>query len=70
MKWFSALLLGSVLGVFLPMIFGGREGLWTDSWAGWGTFAPFSNSPGLLFSIPVAIITAIIFRIFFNWHSN
>ena len=70
MRWLSALFLGAVLGFILPQVFGGQSGVWTDSWAGWGTIRPLENSPGLLFSIPVFLGAAFVFRIFFNWHSR
>ena len=70
MKWFSALLLGTLLGFALPLFSGGLGGLWMHSWVKTGTIAPFANSPGLLLSIPVAIGSAIAFRLFFNWHSS
>jgi hypothetical protein len=70
MKWISALLLGALLGFTGPMSLGGRDGLWMHSWAKSGTIAPFDSSPGLLFSIPLAIGAAIVFRLFFNWHRN
>ena len=70
MKWFSALLLGTLLGFALPLFSGGLGGLWMHSWVKVGTVAPFENSPGLLFSIPLAIGSAVLFRLFFNWHRN
>ena len=70
MKWLTALALGAILGFALPLFFGGRSGIWLDSWAGWGTIRPIEGSPGLLFSIPVFIGAAVIFRVFFNWHSR
>ena len=70
MKWLSALFLGALLGVVLPLIFGGPSGLWMSSWAGWGTVQPLDGSPGLLFSIPVFAGAALVFRLFFNWHSR
>lgn len=70
MKWLSALLLGAILGFALPLVFGGPTGMWMGSWAAWGTVRPLENSPGLLFSIPVFLGAAFIFRTFFNWHSN
>jgi hypothetical protein len=70
MKWVSALLLGAILAVVLPMTLGGRSGVWMNSWAGWGTIRPSAGSPGLLFSIPLFLGSAFAFRIFFNWHSR
>jgi hypothetical protein len=68
MKWVSALLLGAIIGFVLPLAFGGQEGFWMDSWVGWGTVRPLENSPGLLFSIPLALGSALAFRLFFSWH--
>lgn len=68
MRWFSALLWGALLGFVMPLAFGGREGIWASSWAGQGTISPFHQSPGLLFSIPLACGAAIAFRWFFSWH--
>ena len=70
MKWISALILGAILGFVTPLVFGGREGVWAESFASAGTVAPFSNSPGLLFSIPIFALSAIAFRMFFNWHDR
>ncbi len=70
MKWFTALLLGGLLGLVLPMTLGGASGGWMDGWTGWGTIRPHEGSPGLLFSIPVFLGSAIAFRLFFNWHSR
>jgi len=70
MKWITALILGAILGFVTPLVFGGREGVWAESFASAGTVAPFSNSPGLLFSIPVFALSAIAFRMFFNWHDR
>ena len=39
-------------------------------WAKCGTIRPLADSPGLLFSIPVFLGSALAFRLFFNWHSN
>jgi hypothetical protein len=41
-----------------------------NNWTGWGTFRPHAGSPGLLFSIPVFLGSAMAFRAFFNWHRN
>ena len=70
MKWLTALVLGAIIGFALPLFFGGRSGIWLDSWAGWGTIRPIEGSPGLLFSIPVFIGAAVAFRLFFNWHTR
>jgi hypothetical protein len=70
MKWLTALVFGAILGFTLPMILGGSDGVWMNGWTKVGTIRPFANSPGLLFSVPLAIGTAIAFRIFFNWHRN
>jgi hypothetical protein len=70
MKWITALILGAILGFITPLVFGGREGGWMDSFAAAGTVRPFENSPGLLFSIPVFALSAIAFRMFFNWHTR
>ena len=70
MKWLSALLIGAVIAMILPMFLGGAHGLWMDSWVSWGTIRPLRNSPGLLLSIPVLLISAVALRIFFNWHGD
>lgn len=70
MKWFTALVLGAILGFILPLALGGQHGVWMGSWASWGTIRPLEGSPGLLFSIPLALASAIAFRLFFNWHSR
>jgi len=70
MKWMTALLLGALLGFVLPLMFGGPSGVWMDSWAKYGTIAPIAGSPGLLFSIPFCLGSALAFRLFFDWHSN
>ena len=70
MKWFTALFIGAIIGFVFPMMFGGQDGLWTNSWAKWGTIHPFAASPGLIFSIPLAIGVAIAFRLFFSWHRD
>ena len=70
MKWLSALLLGAILGFALPLIMGGQDGIWMTSWAKWGTVRPVPDSPGLLFSIPVALGSAVALRLFFNWHRD
>ena len=70
MKWVSALLLGGLLGFVLPTALDLRSGVWMDNWTGWGTIRPHAASPGLLFSIPLALGAAVAFRLFFNWHRN
>ena len=65
-----ALLLGAIIAIILPMLFGGPTGIWMNSWAGWGTIAPLESSPGLLFSIPFFVGSTILFWIFFNWHNR
>ena len=70
MKWVTALIIGAVLGLTVPMLFGGQDGVWMNSFASWGTIRPHTGSPGLLFSIPIFLGAAVIFRIFFNWHSR
>jgi hypothetical protein len=70
MKWVTALFLGAILGFILPLFMGGADGVWMESIMRWGTVRPFPHSPGLLFSIPVAVAAAFVFRLFFNWHSN
>jgi hypothetical protein len=70
MRWLSALILGAILAIALPLAFGGQEGVWMNSFAKWGTVRPFARSPGLLFSIPLFLGSAVAFRLFFNWHRN
>ena len=70
MKWITALIIGAVLGFTLPLAFGGQNGVWMNSVAKWGTIRPLAGSPGLLFSIPIFLLFAIGFRLFFNWHSR
>lgn len=70
MKLFSAMLLGLVIAVIVPLMFGGRSGLWVNSWAGWGTIRPLAGSPGLLLSIPLFLGSTFVFRLFFNWHTR
>ena len=70
MKWIPALVLGAVVAIILPLIFGGQDGVWMDSFTAWGTVRPHAGSPGLLFSIPVFVGASFIFRAFFNWHSR
>jgi len=70
MKWLTALAIGAILGFALPLFFGGQNGVWMHSFAGWGTVRPLEGSPGLLFSIPLWLLSAIAMRLFFNWHRN
>ena len=70
MRWLTALVLGAILAFVLPLTLGGQEGVWMNSWAGWGTVRPIEGSPGFLFSIPLFLGAAIAFRLFFNWHSR
>ncbi|MBW0144464.1 hypothetical protein [Sphingomicrobium clamense] len=70
MSWLGSLVFGALLAFILPMATGGRDGIWRDSWAGVGTIAPFDQSPGLLFSIPLFVGSAIALRLFFSWHRN
>ena len=70
MRWLTALLIGAILGFVVPLLFGGQGGIWLETWVKYGTVRPFPQSPGLLFSIPIALGSAIILRIFFNWHRN
>ena len=70
MKWLTALTLGVILGFAMPLFLGGQTGVWMNSIAKWGTVRPLAGSPGLLFSIPVFLLSAIAFRLFFNWHSR
>jgi len=66
----TALLIGAILGFALPLFFGGQNGVWMQSFAKWGTVRPLEGSPGLLFSIPLALGSAIALRFLFNWHSR
>ena len=70
MKWTSAMMLGAIITFLLPLALGGQGGVWLDSWAGVGTVRPFKQSPGLLFSIPMFIMSSIGLRLFFNWHAR
>ena len=70
MKWLTALALGAGLGFLLPMMLGGQHGAWMTNWTKLGTIHPLPGSPGLLFSVPLFLGSAIAFRIFFNWHSR
>jgi len=70
MKWISALLLGGILGFVMPTGLDMRSGVWMNSWAAWGTVHPHAGSPGLLFSWPLFLGSAIAFRMVFNWHTR
>ena len=70
MKWFTALALGAILGFVMPLALGGQHGVWMNTLAKWGTIRPLAGSPGLLFSVPLFLRSAIAFRMFFNWHSR
>jgi hypothetical protein len=70
MRWITALILGAILGFTLPMTLGGHSGIWANSWTNYGTIRPFTQSPGLMFSIPVFLLSAVAFRMFFNWHKG
>ncbi len=70
MKWLTALAIGAILGFALPLGLGGPSGVWMNSMASWGTIRPLEGSPGLLFSIPLFLGSALAFRLFFNWHRN
>jgi len=70
MKWLPALFLGAILGFTLTLAFGGQGGFWMETWTRWGTVRPVAGSPGLLFSIPLALGSALALRLFFNWHRN
>jgi hypothetical protein len=70
MKWLTALALGAILGFALPLFLGGQSGVWMSSFTKWGTVRPLEGSPGLLFSIPVFLLSATAFRLFFNWHER
>ena len=70
MKWITALILGAVLAFTLPLALGGVDGAWMNSFAKWGTIRPLTGSPGLLFSVPLWLGSAVAFRLFFNWHSR
>jgi hypothetical protein len=70
MKFITALAIGATTGFILPMIFGGSTGVWMSSFAAWGTVRPLANSPGLLFSIPIFLLTTWALWAFFNWHTR
>ena len=70
MPWIGALIFGAILGLVLPTAIDLGSGVWTGSWTGWGTIRPHAGSPGLLFSIPLALGAALAARLLFNWHRN
>ena len=70
MRWITALALGAILGFAMPLALGGQSGVWMNSIAKWGTIRPLAGSPGLLFSVPLFLGSAVAFRLFFNWHSR
>ena len=70
MRWLAALALGAIVGVLVPMIFGGQSGFWLNGWTKFGTIRPLAGSPGLLLSIPLFLGSALAFRMFFNWHRD
>ena len=70
MKWLTALFIGAILGFALPLFFGGQNGVWMNSFAAWGTIRPLEGSQGLLFSIPLALGSAIALRVIMNWHRH
>ena len=70
MKWLAALFVGAILGFVMPLLLGGQSGVWMNSWVKWGTVRPLAGSPGLLFSIPLWLGSAVVLRLFFNWHSR
>jgi hypothetical protein len=70
MKWIMALALGAIVAFVLPTAVDLRSGVWMNSWANWGTIRPHAASPGLLFSIPVFLGSAMAFRAVFNWHTR
>ncbi len=70
MKWLTALAVGAILGAVLPTMIDAGSGTWTESWAGGGTIRPHEGSPGLLFSIPLFLLSATGLRLLFNWHSG
>jgi hypothetical protein len=70
MKWVTALAIGAILGFALPLALGGQDGVWMQSFAKWGTIRPLEGSPGLLFSVPLFLGSAIALRMLMNWHRN
>ncbi|MFL6752718.1 MAG: hypothetical protein ACJ8FL_05790 [Sphingomicrobium sp.] len=70
MRLLTAIALGALMGFLVPMMFGGPTGVWLNSFASWGTIHPFARSPGLLFSIPIFVLTTWALWTFFNWHDR
>ena len=70
MKWLTALTVGAILGFVLPTVLDARSGIWMDNWTSWGTVHPHAGSPGLLFSIPLFLGSALALRLVFNWHTR
>ena len=70
MDLLKAALLGAVAAVALPMVFGGQTGVWMSSFAAYGTIAPLSGSPGLLFSVPLFAGVTIFSYLFFGWSNR
>ncbi len=70
MELLKAALLGAVAAVAMPMVFGGPSGFWMQSSTAWGTVAPLSGSPGLLFSIPVFAGVTLFSWLFFGWSNR
>ena len=70
MKWLPALTIGAILGFALPLFFGGQTGVWMQGFTKWGTIRPLEGSPGLLFSVPLAVGSEIALRMLLNWHRN
>ena len=70
MRWLTALLFGALVGLVLPTALDLGSGVWMNNWTGWGTIRPHAASPGLLFSIPVFVGTALALRVGFNWHTR
>ena len=71
MKWLTALVLGAILGFVLPMMLrrpGRRLDEQLDEMGHRSARSP--DRPGLLFSIPLFLGSALAFRLFFNWHSR
>ena len=70
MKWIMALTIGAILGFVLPTALDLRSGVWMNNWTAWGTIRPHAGSPGLLFSIPVFLGSALALRLGFQWHTR
>ena len=54
----------------LPLALGGQHGVWMNSLGEMGNDPPARGVAGLLFSVPLFLVSAIAFRMFFNWHSR